>query len=53
MIERHVKIGWECLSRVETIDNEVAERMKKARNRKVQVSFLQEYLCGKGATGFV
>lgn len=30
LVRRHVSIGWECLSRVDTIDREVAERMKKA-----------------------
>lgn len=30
LIQRHINIGWECLSRVDTIDQEVAERMKKA-----------------------
>lgn len=30
LVRRHVAIGWECLSRVDTIDREVAERMKKA-----------------------
>jgi anaerobic magnesium-protoporphyrin IX monomethyl ester cyclase len=27
---RHVRIGWECLSRVDTIDKEVAQKMKQA-----------------------
>ena len=30
IIERQIKIGWECLSRVDTIDKEVAEKMKQA-----------------------
>jgi anaerobic magnesium-protoporphyrin IX monomethyl ester cyclase len=30
MVRRHVKIGWECLSRVDTIDSEVASKMKRA-----------------------
>ena len=29
-INRRMDIGWECLSRVDTIDEEVAEKMKKA-----------------------
>jgi anaerobic magnesium-protoporphyrin IX monomethyl ester cyclase len=31
IIKRRIKIGWECLSRVDTIDNEVASKMKQAR----------------------
>ena len=27
---RHVDVGWECLSRVDTVDSEVAGKMKKA-----------------------
>jgi len=30
LIKRRINIGWECLSRVDTIDQEVAERMRKA-----------------------
>jgi anaerobic magnesium-protoporphyrin IX monomethyl ester cyclase len=30
IIERRVKVGWECLSRVDTMDNEVAGKMRKA-----------------------
>ena len=30
LIRRHISIGWECLSRVDTVDLEVAERMKQA-----------------------
>jgi anaerobic magnesium-protoporphyrin IX monomethyl ester cyclase len=30
IIGRGIKVGWECLSRVDTVDNEVTERMKKA-----------------------
>jgi anaerobic magnesium-protoporphyrin IX monomethyl ester cyclase len=30
IIERRIKIGWECLSRVDTIDKEVASKMKEA-----------------------
>jgi len=30
IISRHVRIGWECLSRVDTIDGEVAQKMKQA-----------------------
>jgi anaerobic magnesium-protoporphyrin IX monomethyl ester cyclase len=30
LIRRRVNIGWECLSRVDTIDEEVAEKMRKA-----------------------
>lgn len=30
IIRRHIKIGWECLSRVDTIDREVAKKMKQA-----------------------
>jgi anaerobic magnesium-protoporphyrin IX monomethyl ester cyclase len=30
IIKRHIKIGWECLSRVDTIDREVAEKMKRS-----------------------
>jgi anaerobic magnesium-protoporphyrin IX monomethyl ester cyclase len=30
IIKRRIKIGWECLSRVDTIDGEVAEKMKQA-----------------------
>lgn len=30
LIRRCLDIGWECLSRVDTIDEEVAEKMKKA-----------------------
>lgn len=30
LMRRHSGIGWECLSRVDTVDLEVAERMKKA-----------------------
>ncbi len=28
--KRRVKVGWECLSRVDTMDNEVARKMRKA-----------------------
>jgi anaerobic magnesium-protoporphyrin IX monomethyl ester cyclase len=27
---RHINVGWECLSRVDTVNSEVAEKMKKA-----------------------
>jgi len=30
IIQRHTKIDWECLSRVDTIDREMAEKMKQA-----------------------
>jgi len=30
LIKRRLGIGWECLSRVDTVDREVAEKMKKA-----------------------
>lgn len=30
LIKRRINIGWECLSRVDTIDKEVAEKMRKA-----------------------
>lgn len=30
LIRRNVNIGWECLSRVDTVDLEIAEKMKKA-----------------------
>ncbi|MCW3996542.1 MAG: B12-binding domain-containing radical SAM protein [Candidatus Bathyarchaeota archaeon] len=30
LIKRHVKVGWECLSRVDTMDTEVAHAMKRA-----------------------
>jgi anaerobic magnesium-protoporphyrin IX monomethyl ester cyclase len=30
LIHRHVNIGWECLSRVDTVDLEVAAKMKQA-----------------------
>ncbi len=30
LIDRHVNLGWECLSRVDTIDREVAAKMKQA-----------------------
>lgn len=30
LIKRRIDIGWECLSRVDTIDEEVAEKMRKA-----------------------
>jgi anaerobic magnesium-protoporphyrin IX monomethyl ester cyclase len=30
LIRRNVKIGWECLSRVDTVDSNVAEKMKQA-----------------------
>jgi anaerobic magnesium-protoporphyrin IX monomethyl ester cyclase len=30
LIRRRISIGWECLSRVDTVDLEVAERMKQA-----------------------
>jgi len=30
LIRRRLNIGWECLSRVDTIDKEVAQKMKKA-----------------------
>jgi len=30
LIRRRINIGWECLSRVDTIDQEVAEKMRKA-----------------------
>lgn len=35
IIRRRLRIGWECLSRVDTIDREVAEKMKKAECRRV------------------
>jgi len=30
LVRRRINIGWECLSRVDTVDLEVAERMKQA-----------------------
>lgn len=30
LIHKRVNVGWECLSRVDTVDSEVAEKMKKA-----------------------
>lgn len=30
LLSRHTNIGWECLSRVDTVDSEVAEKMKQA-----------------------
>jgi anaerobic magnesium-protoporphyrin IX monomethyl ester cyclase len=30
LIRRRVKIGWECLSRVDTVDVDVAEKMRRA-----------------------
>jgi len=30
LIRRRITIGWECLSRVDTIDEEVAEKMRRA-----------------------
>jgi anaerobic magnesium-protoporphyrin IX monomethyl ester cyclase len=30
IIQRRIRIGWECLSRVDTVDQEVAEKMKHA-----------------------
>jgi len=30
LVRRNIRIGWECLSRVDTVDLEVAERMKEA-----------------------
>jgi len=30
LIRRRVDVGWECLSRVDTVDSEVAEKMKRA-----------------------
>jgi anaerobic magnesium-protoporphyrin IX monomethyl ester cyclase len=30
IIKRRLKIGWECLSRVDTINSEIAEKMKQA-----------------------
>jgi anaerobic magnesium-protoporphyrin IX monomethyl ester cyclase len=30
LIQRRIRIGWECLSRVDTVDLEVAEKMKQA-----------------------
>lgn len=30
LLRRHTNIGWECLSRVDTVDSEVAEKMKQA-----------------------
>jgi len=30
LVHRRITIGWECLSRVDTVDPEVAQRMKKA-----------------------
>jgi anaerobic magnesium-protoporphyrin IX monomethyl ester cyclase len=30
MLRRRLRIGWECLSRVDTIDKEVAKKMRKA-----------------------
>jgi anaerobic magnesium-protoporphyrin IX monomethyl ester cyclase len=30
LVRRHLTIGWECLSRVDTVDLQVAERMKQA-----------------------
>jgi len=30
LVRRHIRIGWECLSRVDTVDSEVAEKMKEA-----------------------
>ena len=30
IIDRKLRIGWECLSRVDTFDSEIADKMKKA-----------------------
>lgn len=30
LVRRRTHVGWECLSRVDTVDSEVAEKMKKA-----------------------
>ena len=30
LVNRHIGMGWECLSRVDTVDEEVAGKMKKA-----------------------
>ena len=30
IIKRRLKIGWECLSRVDTLDTETADKMKQA-----------------------
>ncbi len=30
LVNRNIRIGWECLSRVDTIDREVVQRMKRA-----------------------
>ena len=30
IIKRHIRIGWECLSRVDTIDDEIVCKMKEA-----------------------
>ena len=30
LVRRRARVGWECLSRVDTVDSEVAERMKQA-----------------------
>ena len=30
LTNRHVDVGWECLSRVDTVDSEVAKNMKRA-----------------------
>jgi anaerobic magnesium-protoporphyrin IX monomethyl ester cyclase len=30
IIERKLRVGWECLSRVDTFDSEIADKMKKA-----------------------
>lgn len=30
LVTRNIRIGWECLSRVDTIDKEIVQRMKKA-----------------------
>ena len=30
LVKRRLKVGWECLSRVDTMDLEVAERMRRA-----------------------
>jgi anaerobic magnesium-protoporphyrin IX monomethyl ester cyclase len=35
LVRRRVRIGWECLSRVDTVDSEVAEKMKRAGCERV------------------
>ena len=30
LVKRNIRIGWECLSRVDTVDQEIVQKMKKA-----------------------